>query len=155
MITQVRGCFQKFLAILRKAQHRETENSLPCAKNSLLALTILLTGGVTIIPENDPMLIRFLDELLDCLTDRMCAKVASNCIRSLLVHAPKNPSDIHITLYLIPRLLAFITDSTTEDPVEVRSLITQALVSLMTALSAAQGKTIKAIYIVKGANIRL
>lgn len=78
--TQVRGCLARFLAILASAQKRETEASLPCVKNTLLSTTILLTGGVNLVPPNDPLLIKFLDELVDCLSDRMVDPVRTLCM---------------------------------------------------------------------------
>jgi hypothetical protein len=69
--TQIRGCLKRFLSIYNNAQKRETEASLPCVKNTLLALTVLLTSGVNYLSTGDPLVIKYLDETLDCLSDRM------------------------------------------------------------------------------------
>jgi hypothetical protein len=69
--TQLQGCLRRFMSIYTNAQKRETEFSLPCVKNTLLALTVLLTSGTNSISTDDPLLVKFLDEVLECLNDRM------------------------------------------------------------------------------------
>lgn len=69
--TQVQGCLRRFLSIYLNAQKRETPQSLQCVKNSLLAITILFTGGNNRLAATDRVVAKFLDEVLDCLTDRM------------------------------------------------------------------------------------
>ena len=69
--SQVQGCLKRFMSIYLNAQKRETEASLPCVKNSLLASTVLLTSGKNSMSANDPLVTRFLDEVIDCLSDRM------------------------------------------------------------------------------------
>lgn len=68
---QLLGCLRRFLSIYLNAQKREVPTSLTCVKNCLLALTILFTGGQNQLPATEPLVARFLEELLDCLTDRM------------------------------------------------------------------------------------
>ena len=68
---QVQGCLRRFLSIYINAQKRETPSSLRCVKNCLLAITILFTGGANRLPASDPLVARFLDEAMDCLSDRM------------------------------------------------------------------------------------
>jgi hypothetical protein len=68
---QLHGCLKRFLSIYMQAQKRETEASLPCVKNTLLASTVLLTSGTNYMPASDPLVARFLDETVDCLSDRM------------------------------------------------------------------------------------
>ncbi|PWY72342.1 HEAT repeat protein [Aspergillus heteromorphus CBS 117.55] len=105
---QLRGCLTRFLTTLTIAQRRESESSLPCAKNTLLAIAILLTSGGHIIPPQDPVISRVLDELLDCLQDVGLANVAAGCIRSILLTTnPKSPTSELIARYLTPRLIAF------------------------------------------------
>jgi len=70
-ITQVQGCLKRFLSIYLHAQKRETEASLQCVKNTLLASTLLLTSGANYLSAGDPLVSRFLDEVVDCLSDRM------------------------------------------------------------------------------------
>lgn len=68
---QLLGCVRRFLSIYLHAQKREAPTSLTCVKNCLLALTILFTGSKNQLPASEPLVARFLEELLDCLTDRM------------------------------------------------------------------------------------
>ena len=70
-LSQVQGCLKRFLSIYLMAQKRETEASLPCVKNSLLACTVLLTSGKNYMSASEPLVARFLDEVIDCLNDRM------------------------------------------------------------------------------------
>jgi hypothetical protein len=68
---QLQGCLRRFLSIYLNAQKRETPTSLTSVKNSLLATTILFTSGTNQLPATEPLVARYLDEVLDCLTDRM------------------------------------------------------------------------------------
>lgn len=68
---QLLGCLRRLLSIYLKGQQRESPASLTCVKNCLLALTILFTGGENHLSANEPLVTRYLDELVDCLTDRM------------------------------------------------------------------------------------
>lgn len=68
---QLQGCLRRFLSIYLHAQKREQPTSLACVKNCLLATTILFTSGKNQLPATDPLVARYLDEVLDCLTDRM------------------------------------------------------------------------------------
>ncbi|KAK2751806.1 hypothetical protein FQN55_009249 [Onygenales sp. PD_40] len=135
---QIRGCISRLLSILTIAQRRESETSLPCAKNTLFALTILLTTSSHAIPPQDPLIPRVLDEFLDCLQDLGLASVAAGCIRSiLLTPTPRSPTDDAIARHLFPRLLAFVTskpltatdNATPLDPENTKGTITLSLVS--------------------------
>lgn len=68
---QLQGCLRRFLSIYLHAQKRESPSSLSCVKNCLLAVTVLFTGGHNRLAANEPVVVRFLDELIDCLGDRM------------------------------------------------------------------------------------
>jgi hypothetical protein len=68
---QMQGCLRRFLSIYVNAQKREEPTSLACVKNCLLATTILFTSGKNQLPANHPLVARYLDEVIDCLTDRM------------------------------------------------------------------------------------
>lgn len=72
---QLQGCLRRFLSIYLNAQKREAPNALLCVKNSLLASTILFTGGQNQLPASDPLVSRYLDEVVDCLTDRMVSSL--------------------------------------------------------------------------------
>lgn len=135
---QLRGCLTRFLTTLTIAQRRESETSLPCAKNTLLAITILLTTSSHAIPPQDPVLTRVLNELLDCLQDVGLASVAAGCIRSmLLTSASRSPTDEVIARYLLPRLIAFLAgvpDDKGEapiDPENARTSIAHTLASFI------------------------
>jgi hypothetical protein len=75
--TQIQGCLKRFLSIYMNAQKRETEASLPCVKNTLLANTVLLTSGRNYMSVAEPLVKRFLDEVVDCLSDRMVCLLPS------------------------------------------------------------------------------
>ncbi|EHK48895.1 uncharacterized protein TrAtP1_000550 [Trichoderma atroviride] len=124
---QLQGCLRRFLSIYLNAQKRETPTSLTSVKNSLLATTILFTSGTNQLPATEPLVARYLDEVLDCLTDRMTAKIAANCIRSLLLQGAPSAADVSIARYLFPRLIAFVTDVGPEDPELARSLVSHTL----------------------------
>jgi hypothetical protein len=68
---QIQGCLRRFLSIYLNAQKRETETSLLSVKNMLLASTVLLTSGYNHMTASEPLITRFLDEVIDCLSDRM------------------------------------------------------------------------------------
>ncbi|RDW83878.1 AP-1 complex accessory protein LAA1 [Aspergillus mulundensis] len=140
---QLRGCLVRFLTTLTIAQRRESESSLPCAKNTLLTITILLTTGGHLIPPHDPILPQILNELLDCLQDVGLASVAAGCIRSILLSpTTKSPTDQVIARYLIPRLISFLVGTPAEsgeipnDPENSRTIIARTLVSCVTMPSA-------------------
>jgi hypothetical protein len=81
---QIQGCLRRFLSIYLNAQKREAPQSLACVKNCLLATTILFTGGKNHLPATEPLVARYLEELLDCLTDRMvCVTVMYSSNRLL------------------------------------------------------------------------
>lgn len=133
---QLRGCLTRFLTILTIAQRRESDTSIPCAKNTLLAITFLLTAGGHIIPPQEPLLTQILNELLDCLQDVGLATVAASCLRSILTKpGPRSPTDEVIGRYLTPRLIAFFVGCPLDDgnipsdPENARAVIARTLVS--------------------------
>ncbi len=85
---QLLGCLRRFLSIYLNAQKREAPTSLTCVKNCLLALTILFTGGKNQLPASEPLVARFLEELLDCLTDRMVCDPFPPLPTTLLTQTP-------------------------------------------------------------------
>ena len=137
---QLRGCLHRFLSILSNAQRRETEASQSCARNTLLACTILLTTASPAFAPNDPLIIRLMDEMLDSLQDLGLAKVTTGCFRSILLVSPKNPTDEAIARYIFPRLVKF-TLNTASDPENARPLIAHALTSFTTNLDHARATT--------------
>ena len=131
----IRGCLHRFLSILSHAQRRESETSLPCAKNTLLACTILLTNASRSLAPNDPLITRVLDEMLGCLQDIGLAKVVASCLRSLVMVSPKSETDESVARYLFPYLLRFTVDTKLPDPENARALTAHALTSFVTTTS--------------------
>lgn len=78
---QMQGCLRRFLSIYLNAQKREAPQSLACVKNCLLATTILFTGGRNHLPATEPLVARYLEELLDCLTDRMVGTYSQHAVQ--------------------------------------------------------------------------
>lgn len=137
---QLRGCLTRFLTILTIAQRRESDSSISCAKNTLLAITFLLTAGGHVLPPQDPVINRVLDELLDCLQDVGLATVAASCLRSILIKpGPRYMTDDVIAHYLLPRLIAFLISCPTDsgevpsDPENSRTVVARTLVSCATS----------------------
>ena len=135
---QLRSCLQKFRSILANAQKRESEASVHCARNTLMASVILLTSGSNGIAPNEPLVLKLMDDLLDCLQDHGLGKVAANCLRSLLVTEPKSEVGEAIAAYLLPRLLQFFVDDTQQDPDNAKGLVLTAIVSFASALNERQ-----------------
>ncbi|KAI2601900.1 ARM repeat-containing protein [Hypoxylon sp. NC1633] len=129
---QVQGCLRRYLSIYLNAQKREAPTSLQCVKNCLLAITILFTGGSNRLAAGDGLVSKYLDEAVDCLTDRMTAKIAANCIRSLLLQPSPTTADQSIARYLLPRLIAFVVDTEPEDPEGARKLVAHTLTQYVT-----------------------
>ncbi|KAI1766040.1 ARM repeat-containing protein [Hypoxylon sp. FL1150] len=133
---QVEGCLRRYLSIYLHAQKREAPTSLQCVKNCLFAITVLFTGGNNRLAASDRLVSRYLDEIMDCLTDRMTAKIAANCIRSLLLQHSPTLADQSIARYLLPRLIAFVVDTEPEDPEEARTLVARSLTQYATTLDS-------------------
>ena len=140
----VRGCLQRLLAIMSQAQRRENEYALPCAKNTLLAMSVLLTSGGAMIEPNDDLILRAAEELLDCLQDVGLAKVAANCIRLLLSHQPKPASTEAISRMLWIGIVQFLTnepdEGETHDPENVTPSLSRSLVIATVSLGSRSGK---------------
>lgn len=115
------------MSIYLHAQKRERPTDLANVKRSLLAITILFTGGQNHLSANDPIVAKFLEELVDCLTDRMTAKIAANCVRSLLLRGKPTVADETISRFLLPRLISFVTTTDHEDPEHARPLVAHTL----------------------------
>lgn len=81
---QIHSALKRMLAILRNAQTRESEASLPCEKNTLLAITILLSTAQQFFGPEDPLVIRFINELRECLAAPTTTKVSAGCYRTLI-----------------------------------------------------------------------
>ena len=131
---QLMGCLQRLQSILANAQRREAEVSLQCAKNTLLASTILLTSASDSLAPDEPLVTKLLEDLIDCLQDVGLAVVASNCMRSLLHIESKSNTGQAIAYYLLPRLLHFFVESSMQDPENVRSHISQTMTAYVSTL---------------------
>lgn len=55
------------------------------------------------------------------------ARIAATCTRSLLLQSAPTAADLSIARHLLPRLIAFATDTEREDPERARSHITHTL----------------------------
>ena len=139
--SQLQGFHHRLLSILATAQRRESDSALPCAKNTLLAITILLTTSARSFPPSHTLLTTALDATLECLHDIGLAKVASGCLHSLLLANPKLPTEEFISRYLFPRLLRFLLAPTESDPENARSLIANALVAFAVSLPSSSAST--------------
>lgn len=141
-LTQLRSALGRFLIILKNAQKRDSEASVPCEKNTLLACTILVTTCAKMLPASDPLIARFIDELADCLTNKMTTKVSAGLSRSLLfmsttvtINASDATTETSISAQILPRLLKFVTEaSDIEGTEESRVLIAQAVTTFTLAL---------------------
>ncbi|KAJ5570203.1 uncharacterized protein N7459_009633 [Penicillium hispanicum] len=155
---QIRGCLTRFLTILTIAQRRESDSSIPCAKNTLLAIAFLLTTGGHALPPQDPVINKVLNELLDCLQDVGLATVAASCLRSIVLKpSPRYVTDDVISHYLIPRLIAFLVGCPTDsgdvpsDPENSRIVIARTLVSCVTNGTFSPGEVPSAVSLVMSA----
>ncbi|KAI5290450.1 hypothetical protein KEM54_001512 [Ascosphaera aggregata] len=141
---QIRGCLKSLLSILEVAQRRESEYSLPCAKNALLAVTIVLSTGHSVIPPQDSIIEQVLDQYIECLEDVGLSNIVAGCLRTLLLgtNSPSPANDV-IGRYLLPRLLAFTSSlpfsshkEPLNDPENSKPIIAKALVSYVTSLAS-------------------
>lgn len=148
---QIRDCLRRLLQLFLYGQRRDTSYALPLVKNMLLALTIILSecsasfqSASSTIESIDPLVTRSLDQIVDCLTDRMTAKVAAQCCRSMLFAPAPNdpkisfssPQENGMIAYLLPHLLAFLL-TTHEDPEHARNSTAQTLTAYIASIPAA------------------
>lgn len=133
--TQLRGTLTRFLSTLKHAQKREFETALACEKNTILVSTILLTSAAPAFEAGDPLLKRFVDELCECLKNRMTSKVAASCCRTLILLPNKGPAESALAFHLLPRLLSFLANpSDVEGLDESRTVVAHAVASLVPTL---------------------
>ncbi|KAL8687967.1 MAG: hypothetical protein Q9218_006000, partial [Villophora microphyllina] len=131
---QIRSFLHRLLAILNVAQRREHESSLSCAKSTLLTISVILTAASSTIDPDEPLLSAALGATLDCLHDLGLAKVAANCLRSLLLTPPKNETGEAVVRFLLPRLLVFMSKSPEgegRDSEDAKGLVAQTLASFV------------------------
>ena len=130
----LQNCLRQFRYILANAQRRESEASLQCARNTLMATVILLTSGSGCISPDYSSVSMFLDDLIDCLQDRGLGKVAASCARSLLITQTKSEAAQSIAGYLVPRIIKFLIDDSQQDPENARDFILQTLLTYASTL---------------------
>lgn len=119
--SQLKNALTRMMIILRNAQKRETEASLPCEKNTLLAITVLLTAASNELPETEPFVARFAAELCESVEGPMTSRVAAGCMRTLLM------ANI-ATITLLPKAIDFLLSrSELEGMDESKSLMAQTL----------------------------
>ena len=141
IVDLLQTCLQRFRHILANAQRRESEASLQCARNTLMASVILLMNGSECISPNDPSVSMFLDDLVDCLQDLGLCKVAASCARSLLITQPKSETGQSIVVYLIPRIVKFLVDDSQQDPENAKDLILHTLFTFASMLGNEEAAT--------------
>lgn len=112
---QLRNALGRMQLILKNAQKRETEASVPCEKNTLLAITVLLSAASNELHDADPLVVRFIAELCECLESPMTCRVAAGCIRTLLMAnvAAQTLLTNAITFLLLPSDVERIGESKT------------------------------------------
>ncbi|KAI4286024.1 MAG: hypothetical protein L6R35_004516, partial [Caloplaca aegaea] len=151
---QVTTCLQQLLAILGIAQRREHESSLVCARNTLLAISVLLSTAPDALGADEPLVFAALEATLDCLQDLGLAKVAAGCLRSLLLTSPKKATDEAVARCLFPRLIVFVLDLDDPDPEDSRALIASALTGFVALYADEAEKAAAAMSLVLPALLR-
>lgn len=73
------------------------------------------------------------------------AKIAANCVRSLLLQPSSSPADESVARYLLPRLVAFVTNTEPEDPENARRLVAQTITQYVTSASSDRAQILMAV----------
>lgn len=134
---QVRNTLARFFVILKNAQKREFEASLPCEKNTILAGTMLITSAKAAFGPEDPTLLRFVTELTECLDNPMTTKMAAGCVRTLLIVPIRGAAHPAILSRLLPPLVSFLSmPSELEGIDQSRAIIAQSLTTALSSLPA-------------------
>ena len=133
-VSQLRTMLRGVTAVVKNAQKREHTAAVAAEKNSLLAGTILLTSAAKILPPNDKLIFRYVNEVVECLENAMTAKVAAGLSRTLLLLSTTTSTktsattEMRISSILLPRLMGFMLgESRVEGTKEARSTIMGAL----------------------------
>lgn len=142
---QLRATLTRFLAILKHSQQREFEAALACEKNTILATTVLISSTAPAFESDDPLIKHFVDELFDCLGNRMTSKVAAGCCRSLLLLPKKGPVETTVASQILPQVLSFLANpDDVEGLDETRTLLAQSLVAFISTLPKPDQKQVAA-----------
>lgn len=129
---QLRNTLSRMMLILRNAQKRETEASLPCEKNSLLAITILISAAPNQLPDSDPLVKKFASEICECLETPMTSRVAAGCLRTLLM------ASVEVETLLSKTITFVATPLTLEELGDTKTVMAQTLAMYVAKLPADQ-----------------
>jgi HEAT repeat-containing protein 5 len=147
--TQLRTTLARFLGILHNAQLRETEAAIPCEKNVLLAITILLTTAGHVFDPVDPLIQKFTNELGDCLNSRIPSKVAASCAQSLLLTPKNSPTDSAVSALLLPHLISFVAQPPSNEGFdEARFIVTRTIATFPSSAAVPPAEVSTALAIV-------
>ncbi|EWC48289.1 hypothetical protein DRE_02393 [Drechslerella stenobrocha 248] len=138
LVIQLRVALSQLVSVAETASRRDTEASMVCVRNCLLAFVIMVHSGVNMIPPKDELLSRVCDCLIDGLRDSITAKTAISCCRSILMFQPKNNSDMELVKILLPKLLVHISSTGTKEVEGSRSAIVQIVIAFAKGLDASQ-----------------
>ena len=133
------ACLCTLRTILSHAQRRESESSLPCARNTMFASTILLTSGSMAFSPDEPLIYLLLDDFIDCLQDVGLGHVAANCMRSMILVESKAATSRALVEYLFPRLIHFYINDKMNDPEGARDIIASILVAYTSSIGKDNG----------------
>ncbi|KAI6954707.1 HEAT repeat protein-like protein, partial [Hortaea werneckii] len=140
---QLRSAIARMLIILKNAQKRETDASLPCEKNTMLAVTVVLSAAPQYFTEERNLLSRFIGELIEAVEVPMTSRVAAGCVRTLLM-AGVEPAR------LLPAALHFVTNpSDLEGLEDSRKLMTQTITMYASRVPEPQ-QTVAVVLVVNG-----
>lgn len=144
--TQLRATLTRFLQILKQSQQRQFDAAIACEKNTILTTTILLSSTASAFTPNDPLVTRFIQELFDCLNNRLTSKVAAGCCRSLLLLPKKGALETSLATQLLPQILSFLANPSLdlEGLDESRSTLALALVSFVSSLPSPEQRLVAA-----------
>lgn len=139
--SQLRNALNRMMIILRNAQKRETDASLQCEKNTLLAITVLLTAAPNELSVAEPGVARFAAELSECLEGPMTSRVAAGCIRTLLVANIASGT-------LLPKAIDFIVSpSELEGMDESKTIMAQTLSMFAAKVPSSQRPAAVALFV--------
>ncbi|KAF3924978.1 hypothetical protein AA313_de0200952 [Arthrobotrys entomopaga] len=108
LAVQLRVALSQLVTVAETASRRDTEASMICVRNCLLAFVILIHSGVNMIPANDELLSKVCDAFVDGFRDTITVKTAISCCRSILMFQPKNNGDMEMVKILLPKLLIYV-----------------------------------------------
>ncbi|KAI9677672.1 MAG: hypothetical protein M1817_006627 [Caeruleum heppii] len=128
-VLQLRGCMECFLRILSASKSSEEDAGVAARKNVLLASSILCTSGAQMVRTDDVLAERLLQEMVNCLSSPQTAKVASNCIRSVLQNQSLSSTNPAIISTIIGQLVAGVAGASNSDLERDGAVVTRLLTS--------------------------